>query len=410
MKRTCLWLAGISSLLISAYSPLFAEERAVAAQVTQVPTPNAAVIYWSAFGVMPVLSQQQRDALREAAFSTETIPEAVQTDVAFYNTSLRELHRATRVSQCDWGLDDTAGPFMLLPHAQHARDLAAAGLLRARLAFAKGEVQAAIDDVLAVMRMARDCGRDPVTISMLVDVAIERAAGKLLAMNLAHLSPTQLEDLLQRYQSLPATQTAAAAFRYESKLYAGWVERRIEEEAVKDNDSQAGGRILTKILSEALLGDSLKGTTEQETQRRRDLVSSATVDDLRAMVRTMKSDYEELAQIADLPFPERATQFAKFDEGLAKSRQLQNRDDLQRVLSIEFLPSYTSISLRFEEVRVRRQLLELAIRVQRDGHESIRGASIHGVEVKTVCSDMGLQLTYQLPGNEKSEVLNVPKK
>jgi hypothetical protein len=410
MKRTCLWLAGISSLLVPAYSPLFAEERAVTAQVAEVPTPNAAVIYWSAFGVMPALSQQQREAIREAAYSSEAIPEPVQTDVAYYTSSLRELHRATRVPACDWALDESAGPLMLMPHCQHARDLAAAGVLRARMAFAKGETASAINDILAVLRLARDCGRDPATIAILVDVAVERNANQVLATHLSQLTPAQLDDLRMRLQALPATQNAAAAFRDESDLFAGWVARMIEEEAAKDQDPKAGERILMKIQSEAQIGDSLKGATEEETQRRRDLISSATVDDLRAMVQTMRADYAELARIADLPYLDRAAQFAKFDEGLAKSQQLANRDDLQRVLSIDFLPSYTMVSRRIEESYVRRQLLELAIRALRDGHETIRGASIHGVEVKTVSSDMGLQLTYQLPGAEKPEVLIVPKK
>lgn len=409
MKRTSLWLAGISSLLVPAYLPLIAEERAVTAQVAEVPTPNAAVIYWSAFGAMPAYSQEQRVAIREAAFSSGPISEAVRTDVASYNSALREMHRATRVSACDWALDHTAGPLMLLPHCQHARDLAAAGLLRARLSFEKGETDAAINDVLAVQRMARDCGREPVTIAMLVDVAIERSAGELLAANLSRLSPEQLSGILPRLQALPSTQTAAAAFRSESELFAGWVAQRIEEVASQTPGPKLGGKILQEIQSEAQIGDSLKGATEQESRRRQELVSSATVDDLRAMVQTMKSDYEALARIAELPYPERAAQFAKFDEGLAKSRQLANRDDLKRVLSIDFLPSYAPISQRFEEVRVRRQLLELAIRAKRDGHEAIQGASIHGVEVKTVGSDRGLQLTYQLPGAEKPEVLNVPK-
>lgn len=410
MKRSRLWIVGLSSLLALAGSPLIAEDRAVASQVAPAPAPNAAVIYWSAFGVMPALSQQQRDALREAAGSTEAIPEPVQADLAYYTSSLREMHRATRVPGCDWGLDHTAGPLMLLPHCQHARDLAAAGLLRARIAFAKGDTAAAINDVLAVLRMARDCGRDPITIALLVDVAIERNANQVLATHLSQLTPAQLDDLHQRLQALPATQNAAAAFRYESDLFAGWVTRRIEEEGTKDKELRAGGRILTLIQADAQIGDSLKGATEQETKRRKELISSATVDDLRAMVQTMKADYAELARIADLPYPDRAAQFAKFDEGLAKSRQLANHDDLLRVLSIDFLPSYTLVSRRIEESYIRRQLLELAIRRERGGAEAVQGAMIHGVGVEFRSTDSGVELHYQLAGSDQPIVIKVPQK
>lgn len=409
MKRTHLWIVGLSSLLALSGSPVTAEDHAVTPQVAPAPTPNAAVIYWSAFGVMPSLSQEQRKAIREAAYSSEAIPDAVQTDLGYYSSSLRELHRALRVPACDWTLDRNAGPFLLLPHCQHARDLAAAGLLRSRLFFEKGDTDAAINDVVAVLHMARECGQDPIVIAMLVDVAIERNACEVLARNLSRLSPAQLDNVLQRMQSLPATPTTAAAFRDESQLYGDWVGRRIKEEFT-GHEPGMGLRILTKILKEANLGDSLNGTTDQETQRRRELISSATLDDLRAMVQKMKADYEEIARIADLPYPDRAAPFAKFDEGLAKSRQLANRDDLPRVLSINFLPSYTLISRRIEESHVRRQLLELAIRAQRDGRDSIRGASIHAVEVKLEASGPGFQLTYQLPGAEKPEVLTVPKK
>ena len=87
-------------------------------------SPNAAVIYWQAFAAMPTLEGEQKTKY-EAAIKTTTEPitDELRPIVARFDTALRELNRARGVAACDWNLDYEAGPELLLPHLQKARDL-----------------------------------------------------------------------------------------------------------------------------------------------------------------------------------------------------------------------------------------------------------------------------------------------
>ena len=145
---------------------------------------------------MPTLEGEQKTKY-EAAIKTTTEPitDELRPIVARFDTALRELHRAGGVAACDWNLDYDAGPELLLPHLQKARDLSRVALLRARLRFAAGATDEALGDVLAVLKMARDCGGSPVLISLLVDIAMENMATEVLAANLPKLTPQQLDGL-----------------------------------------------------------------------------------------------------------------------------------------------------------------------------------------------------------------------
>jgi hypothetical protein len=102
---------------------------------------------------------------------------------------LHELHRARAVVPCDWQLDMAAGAGLILPHVDKAVELSRVALLRARQRFASGETDAALSDVLAVFKLARDCGSSPLVISMYVDSAIEESATDVLK------SPVTFESL-----------------------------------------------------------------------------------------------------------------------------------------------------------------------------------------------------------------------
>ncbi len=413
MKRTLLMLAGCGVVWTQLAWPVRAAEPAapVQAEVTAEVQPNAAVIYWTAFAALPTITQEQREKMTAAAKATsEPIPDEVRATLPQYETALHEMHRAVQCEACDWQLDYTAGPHLRLPHLQHARDLAWVALVRARVRFAAGENEAAVNDVLDVLRMGRDCGRSPVIISMLVDVAIERLTFEVLAGHLSQLTPDQLSQLPQRLQALPPTATAAEGFRKESEMFGGWVGRRIEAEAAKINDPKAGAQILGAIQKEDLLGDDLTTGTDADAKRRREVVQSLTLEELRSAVHRLHSDYEEMAKIAELPFAERGAKFAAFQAGLDQSRKLANRDDLVRSLSIQFLPSYQMVSLRMKELHVRRALLDLAIQVQLHGPDALKSALIHGTTVEHHQTAAGFELRYQIPGSDKAETLRIPSK
>ena len=265
-------------------------------------SPNAAVIYWQAFAAMPTLEGEQKTKYEAAIKSTtEPVTDDLRPIVARFDTALRELHRARGVAACDWNLDYDAGPELLLPHLQKARDLSRTALLRARLRLAAGAADEAVADVVAVLKMARDCGGSPVLISLLVDIAMENMATEVLAANLPKLTPQQLDGLAAAWKTLPTTPSVADCMRLEGRLFGDWIERLLNTEAAKVNDPKAGGPILEAMFKRLLADGGSTDANDAEAAQRRKLLESATVADVRESLRLLRADYAELTKIAALP-------------------------------------------------------------------------------------------------------------
>ncbi len=412
MKR-CLLRFAVCCVALNLYArPMWSADEPSGASPPSAASVghNAAVIYWQAFAALRLTEAQEKEIPAAVKALESHVPNDLRASLAGFQASLHELHRAYPVRECDWELEYAAGPMLRLPHLNHVRELSYVALLRARTRFADGETDAAVTDVLAVMKMARDCGRSPVLIPMLMDIAMEKMATDVLAANLSQLDPAQLNQLTTSLQELPPSASLAEGLRQESDMFGGWVGRRIEQEAAKINDLKAGAQILGVIQAEGLLGDDLTMGTDADAKRRRELVQSLTLEELRSAVHRLHSDYEEVAKIAELQYAERGPKFAAFQAGLDQSRKLANRDDLVRSLSIQFLPSYQMVSLRMKELHVRRSLLDLAIQVQLHGPDVLKTAPIHGATVEHHQTDAGFELRYQIPGADKTESLKVPAK
>ena len=98
------------------------------------PAPNAAVIYWQAFAAIPALSGDQQEKYDAATTATTAaFTDELKPILSRFMTALTEVHRARSVAPCDWQLDENAGPVLLLPHLQKARDLSRAGFRGVRV-------------------------------------------------------------------------------------------------------------------------------------------------------------------------------------------------------------------------------------------------------------------------------------
>ncbi len=406
MRRClCTLVAGLILTQAVSLRPLSAadlEPRIAAA------SPNAAVIYWQAFAAMPTFEGEQKTKYEAAIKTTnEPISDELRPIVARFDTALRELHRARAVTACDWNVDYDAGPELLLPHLQQARDLSRAALLRARLRFAAGAADEALEDVLAVLKLARDCGGSPVLISLLVDIAMENMATEVLAANLPKLTPQQLDDLTTAWKTLPTTPSVADCMRLEGRLFGDWIERLLNTEAARVNDPQAGGQVLESIFKRLQAGGSTDANDAEAVQRRK-LLESATVADVRESLRLLRADYAELTKIAALPPAERRARWAEFDVKLAAGRKSTKREDALRALSHLCLPAIAKVAGREDQLQVRRQLLLLAIQVQLHGPDAVKTATVSGHgPVKYHETDAGFELRCQPTSADKPDVLQV---
>ena len=381
------------SLSLNADEPKAARDAESAKAVRSTVAPNAAVIYWQAFSAIPTLNEEQKKSI-DAATASTTAP--LTADLAQiipkFRVSLHELHRARSVGPCDWQLDVGAGPSLLLTHLQKARDLSRVALLRARMRFAAGETDAAISDVFDVYKLARDCGCQPILISFLVDVAIEKMTNDVVAAHLPLLKPEQLDRLEVEIRQLPPTSDVVSCIQWEERLFGDWLARRIDEEAAKLNDPQAGGKLLRVLGVDTGLESELQPNPgDAEGKRKSDILLSMTVAEVRASLQQMRADYAELGVIAALPFSEQATRLKKLEESLAKARKVTNREDAARYFSTTLLPTVSNVLLREEQFKVRQGLLEQAIRMQRHGADTVRPVRNHKVDYKKTANGFELR-------------------
>ena len=243
--------------------------------------------------------------------------------LTLFDPALRLLHRAYSVQYCDWQPDYEAGPFLLMPHLQRVRESSAVALLRARLRFAAGETVPAVSDVMAVLKMARDCGASPLLIPMLVDVAMEKIAIEVLAANLPSLKPEQLDQLAAALKQLPPTASFADCIRGEARANGGWVARLVEAETAKVIDPKEGGKVIAVFQKQlGAEGEEKPKATDAEEKRLRELYQSMTVADVKESVRRMQADYSEMAKIASRSTAEQVNRWAEFEAQLAAATKL----------------------------------------------------------------------------------------
>jgi hypothetical protein len=339
-------------------------------------TPNAAVIYWQAFSAMPELTETESKLYGEAVAGkvAASAPE-LQPILARFSTALAEMYRAGTVKPCDWNLDINAGPALLLPHLQKARDLARAATLRAGSRFEAGQVDEAIDDVFATLTMGRAGDANPTLISLLVDYAIERLATDVLAQNLNKLDPEQLDRVADMLASLPAAATIDECMRWEERIFVDWFDRKVKAAIAESGDKQGGYKLLEKIVVDLGMefppktGDGdVKG--QDDSRWLRDI----TPQEILGSIGQLQADYRKIRELMK-DEQGRTEAIAKFEAELKlRSEKGSDIERRQYYFSGLALPSLTSVCKRIDERDERLRLLGLAIEYRRGGDKALEGA------------------------------------
>lgn len=291
-----------------------------------------------------------------------------------------------------------------MPHLDKARTLSKAALLRGRLEFAAGKTDEAIADVMAVLKLARDCGSSPVLVSLLVDAAIEKSATEVLAANLGLTSPEQLDQLVKAIDALPATPSPAECIRHEGKMFGDWIARVIDAEAAKVTDPKAGGKVL-EALFQVVDAGAAANANEGE---RRNVFDPLSVADVRESLRLARADYERAATIADMPVAGRRSRWAEYEAGISNAGPAGSREQAMRALSGYLLPAVARFCEKIDEANVRRQLLLQAIKAKRQGPDAIRGSTIsdHG-PIEYRVTDNGFEVSCRSGSTDKPVALEV---
>ncbi len=130
----------------------------VHAQVKTPPeTRNAALRYWQAFAEMkdPPSDKATQDLLEKTAAGEAAWDEAKLGPILDLNAdAIGIFQRATKLPDCDWGIEYDRGPHASIAYVSRARVLARLNTLQGMREMAKGQSQAAVDSWLAGIRFS----------------------------------------------------------------------------------------------------------------------------------------------------------------------------------------------------------------------------------------------------------------
>ena len=184
---------------------------------------NAALEYWPLFAVMEAMPEADVKIIedwRHVPLDEKAVG-LISTD-GQYRTSFQYLHTGAQAVDCDWGLDFSQGPFLLLRYLNYGNRLGRRGCLRIRYDLQQKHSAAAVEDTRDVLMLARNLAHDPLIIVRLVRFGIEREAIDAIGMGLDRLDAESLKQLTTMLDGLPPTATEADALKLESQVIPDW--------------------------------------------------------------------------------------------------------------------------------------------------------------------------------------------
>jgi hypothetical protein len=301
------------------------------------PGQNAALRYWQAFEGLGQMQPDPADYLD--ADSLKPLDDAARLLLNQRQASLLYLRRGAAQPSCDWGLHLEDGPGLLLPHIQKSRDLARLACLSMRRHFEEGRPHEALEDLGAVLMLARNLGADHTMIAMLVQFAIESLAYQSAAPYLMHLDAKGLEALAARLNKLPPTATLRRSIELENEHMIGWligqIKKKIDPQVIeKIMGGEGSFTVVFKLKGEEGAIKELEG---------------------------LQKDYKELVKILALP---RAEQRAKQAELMKKMVTNQ----FGKLL----IPAIEKVQAAEDKMEVRRALFRAAIALAGGGADAAR--------------------------------------
>jgi hypothetical protein len=124
---------------------------------TPAETRNAALRYWLAFADMqdPPADKETTELLEKTAAGEAAWDETRLGPILDKNeNAIWRMQRATKLPECDWGLEYDLGPRASIAYAPRARVLARLNTLDGMRLAAKGDMQKAVDTWLAGIRFS----------------------------------------------------------------------------------------------------------------------------------------------------------------------------------------------------------------------------------------------------------------
>jgi hypothetical protein len=155
-------MVGWKNLLMSALLIFLAATSAPAQTKRIAETRNAALRYWQAFAELqdPPADKATTELLEKTAAGDAAWDEAKLGPILDKNEdAILAMQRATKLPECDWGLEYERGPSASIAYVPRARVLARLNTLYGMRMAARGKTQEAIDAWLTGIRFAQHLTR-----------------------------------------------------------------------------------------------------------------------------------------------------------------------------------------------------------------------------------------------------------
>ena len=316
---------------------------------------NAAMKYWQAFALLPVLDKDQEKLLDQ--WNKVPLDAAAQKLIDKSRISRVYLHRGAKLQRCDWSLDYQDGIFLRLPYLLKVRPLARLTALHARHEFEQGHWKAGAEDVTSLLKLARHIEREPIMIVQLVGYTIETIAIEAAAPYLPELKPATAQAMSEVLDALPAGPTLAQMVVQEKQTGPMWLIKELKKAEKQKEGSWHD--VWKEVLRVPVEGDSVD----------RDLVNSAkTYEQAIKLLEDVLPFYDELEKMTALPWKEFDAQYPKF----AKKAKASSR------LAAFILPGMDKMVAAQRRNQTQIALFKAALAVVQGGPDKLKDFKVSG--------------------------------
>jgi hypothetical protein len=342
------------------------------------PESNAALKYWQAFSTLPRFTDAEQTKIHD--YLTASLDDDARKIVSQADYSLRMLHQGAALRHCDWGVSPEEGIYVRFTQAPASRVLANLACLRARMRFAEGKRDEAIEDVVDTLTMSRHIPLCGTNIMLLVGYAIESVAIDALAHDLPKLDAGSIRSLRSRLETLPPGMDAAAALKSEEVFYLVWFIRIVKQ--AKDKDQLVS--LLDFVNLEA------EGKPSGSNKARQFVEECGSVANVLRFAEETRGSYDATSKLLELPLDRFEREF-----------EAESAKRASNPVFKFFFPAMLNVRRAEARMNIRRSLLKAALAVQLEGRAALKNYldPVVGGPFEYVATPAGYELRSQYKGN-----------
>ncbi len=318
---------------------------------------NPALLYWQAFAVLPDYNSQGYLFTNE--WRGRALDDQFTTLIQSYDVRFKLLEQAAaQKTACDWGYDLSQGPELLLPGLAKVKHFAQASRLRMRWHLENGRPEAARDELLATLALARQTARGGVLIGTLVQIAAENILLSGVAENWFRFTPETLKQVLDGLDSAPARGTVAESIPVERTSFRDWLARKVEGfQTSSASEAEALEKTRAVLHSFMDQGESPEGANAATPDSILESAGNTTAGLLRQL-KEMDALYDEADGLMKAPYAQFLPGIKAFNEKIA-----HHPNQLVRV----FFPAFEKCRIKEFTIEVKLAMVRAAVAYRQSG-------------------------------------------